>query len=172
MSSSPLKLYAQKLFAIRRRLGYSTAQVLRHPLPVLEDDPCGQPNHPVFRGSSVVEHPTVNRTVVGSSPTRGANLISVLSNPSLSNLTADQALACSPTGCSSTFTPDAIALELTCVFMFGAPTSWHRILAGPWVRMSWRRAKRPIKLNRKIDNRSRSVASGRGCGSNFTDFKD
>lgn len=27
----------------------------------------------LFRGSSVVEHPTVNRTVVGSSPTRGAN---------------------------------------------------------------------------------------------------
>ena len=27
----------------------------------------------LFRGSSVVEHPTVNRTVVGSSPTHGAN---------------------------------------------------------------------------------------------------
>lgn len=26
-----------------------------------------------FRGSSVVEHPTVNRTVVGSNPTHGAN---------------------------------------------------------------------------------------------------
>ena len=35
---------------------------------------CGAPSGPlpVFRGSSVVERPTVNRMVVGSNPTRGA----------------------------------------------------------------------------------------------------
>ena len=32
----------------------------------------------VFRGSSAVEHPTVNRMVAGSIPARGANLFNVL----------------------------------------------------------------------------------------------
>ncbi len=39
---------------------------------VLPASICYERGSLVFRGSSVVEHPTVNRTVVGSNPTRGA----------------------------------------------------------------------------------------------------
>jgi hypothetical protein len=37
--------------------------------------------HTVFRGSSAVEQPAVNRLVVGSNPTRGANLFNSLVKP-------------------------------------------------------------------------------------------
>ena len=45
---------------------------------VLPASICYERGSLVFRGSSVVEHPTVNRTVVGSNPTRGAIEISWL----------------------------------------------------------------------------------------------